>query len=200
MSEAFDTVYFSVDVESNGPIPGYHSMLSFGAAAFVEGWPDCKHTFTRNLEVDPGEFSDPETMKWWSEAENVLAYEACTRDPVPRKIAMQEFLSWVDTVSELYQANPVFVAYPAGYDFTFMYWYMIRYANRSPFGFSALDIKSFASGILGLAYRESVKRNFPKRWLSNRPHTHVALDDAIGQGEMFMRMLAESRLKSEAMP
>jgi hypothetical protein len=35
----------------------------------------------------------------------------------------------------------VFVAYPAGFDFLFMYWYMIRFVGESPFSFSALGIK-----------------------------------------------------------
>jgi hypothetical protein len=29
-------IYVSTDVESDGPIPGPHSMLSFGSAAFLE--------------------------------------------------------------------------------------------------------------------------------------------------------------------
>ena len=48
---------------------------------------------------------------------------------------------------------------------------------------------------LGTEYRDSVKRNMPKRWFDDLPHTHVALDDAIGQGTLFCNMLAEN-LKS----
>jgi hypothetical protein len=33
----------------------------------------------------------------------------------------------------------------------------------------------------------------PKRWFEgNRRHTHEALDDAIGQGELFIKMRAEN--------
>jgi hypothetical protein len=38
----------------------------------------------------------------------------------------------------------------------------------------------------------------PTRWLSERPHTHVALDDALEQGEMFVKMLAEARARRPA--
>jgi hypothetical protein len=38
-----------------------------------------------------------------------------------------------------------------------------------------------------------VKRNMPKRWFGPEPHTHVALDDAIEQGELFCNMIADAR-------
>jgi hypothetical protein len=39
------------------------------------------------------------------------------------------------------------------------------------------------------------KRDWPKRWKSKKRHKHVALSDAIEQGESFMKMLME-RLNS----
>ena len=39
-------------------------------------------------------------------------------------------------------------------------------------------------------YRESVKKNMPRKWFDDLPHTHVALDDAKGQGALFCNMLA----------
>ena len=88
--------------------------------------------------------------------------------------------------------SPVFVAYPAGFDFLFMYWYMIRFAGECPFSFSALDIKTYAMAVLKCGYRQSTKRQFPKRWFSEHRHTHIAIDDAIEQGELFLSMLSEN--------
>jgi hypothetical protein len=84
------------------------------------------------------------------------------------------------------------VAYPAGYDFLFIYWYLVRFTGGSPFSHSALDIKTFAMCLLGCAYRDATKRNMPRRWFSGRRHTHVALDDALEQGELFCAMLREA--------
>jgi hypothetical protein len=84
----------------------------------------------------------------------------------------------------------VFVAYPAAYDFLFVYWYLMRFAGESPFSHSALDIKTYAMALMGGDYRASVKKNMPRAWFGTAPHTHVALDDAIGQGELFCNMLA----------
>jgi hypothetical protein len=47
--------------------------------------------------------------------------------------------------------------------------------------------------LLGADYRDSVKRNMPRDWFDDLPHTHVALDDAMGQGALFCNMLAARR-------
>jgi hypothetical protein len=66
------------------------------------------------------------------------------------------------------------------------------FASESPFSHSALDIKTLAMALLKRPYRESTKRNMPKRWFhAGLPHTHQALDDAIEQGAMFCNMLVE---------
>ncbi len=179
-------IYISVDIESDGPIPGPHSMLSFGAAAFTADG-TMVDTFTRNLDRLEGASPHPDTDRFWRE--NPKAYQATRTDLQPPDKAMPDFLAWVNALN----GRAVFVAYPAGFDFTFMYWYMIRFAGRSPFSFSALDMKSFAMALLNSGYRDATKRNMPRRWFSKRRHTHVALDDAIEQGELFANMLAERR-------
>ena len=59
-------IYISVDIETDGPIPGEYSMLSLGAAAFM---PDDESntvgTFEVNLPRLDGAGQDPDTMKWW---------------------------------------------------------------------------------------------------------------------------------------
>ena len=101
---------------------------------------------------------------------------------------MPRYVAWLKSLPGM----PAFVAYPAGYDFLFVYWYLIRFAGESPFSFSALDIKTYAMAMLKKEYRESVKRNMPKRWFDDLPHTHRALDDALEQGAMFCNMLKEN--------
>jgi hypothetical protein len=177
-------IYVSTDIEADGPIPGPNSMLSLASAALL---PDktMVGTFTANLEILPGASGDPRTMEWW--ARQPEAWAACRRDPRDPAIAMPEYVSWVEGLP----GRPVFVGYPVAYDFLFVYWYMIRFAGRSPFSHSALDIKTLAMALLGREYRESTKRHMPAAWFGDLPHTHVALDDAIGQGVLFCNMLAE---------
>ena len=183
-----DEVYISTDIESDGPIPGPYSMLSFASAAFHNG--KMVGTFTANLELLPGAEAHPDTKKFWGE--NPVAYAATRVAPQDPATAMASYVAWVKSLG----GKPVFVAYPAGFDFLFMYWYMIAFAGESPFSFSALDTKTLAMAALGCTYRNATKRNFPKRWFSpGKPHTHVALDDAIEQGEMFVRILDEVHQK-----
>ena len=181
-------IYVSTDIETDGPIPGPHSMLSFGSAAFTADG-QLASTFEANLHLLPGASGNPDTMAWW--ATQPEAWAACRSDPRDPAEAMPAYVRWVKGLP----GKPVFVAYPAGFDFLFVYWYMIRFAGESPFSFSALDMKTFAMAVLGCDYRHATKRNMPKRWFTDRPHTHKALDDALGQGELFCAMLAECRGK-----
>jgi len=105
---------------------------------------------------------------------------------------MPEYAAWVESLP----GSPVFVAYPAGYDFLFVYWYLIRFAGRSPFSHSALDVKTLAMSLLGCGYRDAVKRNMPREWFSAKRHRHVALDDAREQGDLFLAMLRLSRARA----
>ena len=154
-------IYVSTDIETDGPIPGPNSMLSFGSAAFTaEG--RLLSTFEANLEALPGASGNQGTMNWW--ATQPEAWTACRenlRDPAE---AMPAYAAWVKGLP----GKPVFVAYPAGFDFLFVYWYLIRFAGGSPFSFSALDIKSYAMAVLGTEFRETLKRNMPKRWFTDR--------------------------------
>ncbi len=179
-------VYLSTDVETDGPIPGPHSMLSFASAAYRAD-KQLIGTFSANLVTLPGAEGHPKTMAWWQEQPE--AWEAARRDPQDPTDAMRRYVAWIKELP----GRPVFVAYPAGFDFLFVYWYLIRFVGESPFSHSALDIKTYAMAMLGTEYRESVKRNMPPHWFDPLPHTHQALDDAIEQGALFCNMLAENR-------
>ncbi len=179
-------IYFSTDVETDGPIPGPHSMLSFASAAYTAD-KTLVATFSANLETLEGAAPDPKTAAWW--ATQPEAWAACRTNLEAPAVAMRRYVEWVRAL----KGKPVFVAYPAGFDFLFVYWYLIRFADESPFGHSALDMKTYAMAVLGTDYRDSTKRNMPKRWFDPLPHTHVALDDAIEQGALFCNMLAHAR-------
>jgi hypothetical protein len=181
-------VYVSTDVEADGPIPGRCSMLSFASAAYRAD-KTLVGTFEANLELLPGAAPDAKTMAWW--ATQPEAWAACRVNPRDPAVVMPEYVTWVKALP----GKPVFVGYPVAYDFMFVYWYMLAFAGESPFSHSALDIKTFAMAVLGTEYRASTKRNLPKEWFDPIPHTHVALDDAKGQGALFCNMLAASRRK-----
>jgi len=183
-------VYVSTDVEADGPIPGPHSMLSFASAAYRAD-KTLVGTFEANLHLLPDAAGDPKTMAWWQGQPE--AWAACRSNLREPAAVMPEYVRWLKALP----GKPVFVGYPAAYDFMFVYWYLIRFAGESPFSHSALDIKSYAMAVLGTEYRQSVKRNMPAAWFDDLPHTHVALDDAKGQGALFCNMMAARARSSE---
>lgn len=179
-----DEVYISTDIESDGPIPGYHSMLSFASVALRADGTELGH-FSANLERVPGTIEDPDTMEWWRK--QWVAYAGTRENTETPEAAMARYCQWLRQWQ-----RPVFVAFPAGFDFTFMRWYLVRFTGTDPFAFAALDIKTLAYALTELDFRECRKKNFPKSWKpKGLPHTHVALDDAREQGQMFTNMLKQ---------
>jgi hypothetical protein len=178
-------IYVSTDCETDGPIPGPYSMLSFASAAYTA---DKKlvSTFSANLDLLPGATGDPKTMEFWKSQPE--AWAACRENAKAAEEVMPQYVKWIKGLP----GKPVFVSYPVAFDFMFVYWYLIRFAGESPFSHSALDIKTYAMSLLKRDYRDSVKRNMPPSWFDDLPHTHVALDDAIGQGALFCNMLREN--------
>lgn len=185
-------IYISVDIETDGPIPGVYSMLSLGAAAFK---PDGTliSTFSVNLKTLSGAKEHPDTMKWWKSQKE--AWEAHRKKTIDPKAGMERFVKWTKGLTSSGE-KLVCVGYPAGFDFTFLYWYLINFVDYSPFSFSCLDIKTYAMAVLGTNYRDTTKRNFPKRWFPKVKHTHIAEEDAIEQGMLFCNILKE-RNKNE---
>lgn len=177
-------IYVSTDIEADGPIPGPYSMLSFASAAYR---PDktLVDTYQATLDMLPDASAHPETMRWWEEhPEAWRENRANTREP---EVVMGEYAGWVKSLP----GRPVFVAYPASYDFMFIYWYLIRFTGESPFKHTALDMKTLAMSLLGGEFHMATKPNMPEDWFKDRGHTHVALDDAIEQGALFCNMLGE---------
>jgi hypothetical protein len=146
-------------------------------------------SFTRNLQCLPGAQGDPETVAWWNQPAQKEAWTAHRENQVQPAKAMAEYVDWVN---QLPGGKPVFVGYPVTFDFSFVYHYMILFKQKSPFSFSALDVKTFAMAMMKCDYRQATKKHMPKKWFPmNVPHTHICLDDAREQGLLFINMLRE---------
>jgi hypothetical protein len=176
-------IYISADIESDGPIPGRYSMLSFGlaVAATFDG-----ETFAPR---DPaastiGRELRPIATEYVPAA---LAVSGLDRDRLEREgadpaEAMVEAAEWVR--GEAGEARPVMVGYPIVFDWMFMHWYFVRFCGASPFGFSgALDMKTMYHRRAGVTLED-----LPPELVPDRPHTHDALADAIEQAEIFARL------------
>jgi len=177
-------IYVSVDVETDGPLPGINSLLSIGCVAYDEDLMNVG-AFSVNLELTPGAVADATTERWWSKQGD--AYARSRVDVVPPSVAMERLVAWLGTLP----GAPVFVAAPLGFDFMWVHWYLTRYATGgSPFGFRSIDLRSYAAGVLGKPLRMVDRSTMPRSWTQDLPpHTHVAVEDALEQGELFCNVV-----------
>ena len=185
-------LYFSCDVEADGPVPGPYSMLSFGfsvaggfdGSVFTPRDP-LEHTFYVELKPISASFV-PEAL-----AVSGLDRDVLLAEGVEPAEAMTAAARWVRERAARARAFPVFAAYPLGFDWMWMYWYFVQFAEGgSPFGHSrALDMKTLYAARAGALVRDSVKGKMPRRLLPDRRHTHHALDDAVEQAELLQNLM-----------
>ena len=185
--EAKVDVYFSADIETDGPIPGPYSMLSF--ALVFAGTFDGKR-FHRPEAFDSYYYAELKPISEHFQPEalaiNGLDRERLQATGLAPHVAMEEAAKWVSTLSK--QNNPVLVAYPLIFDRTWLYWYFTQYHPAgSPFGYSnCFDIKT-ALAVKGhipieIAGRSKIPASLGAK---RRQHTHHAIDDAVEQAEIF---------------
>lgn len=182
-------IYFSIDIETDGPCPGENSMLSLAAVSMSESRGMIAEFSVNILPLESAQPNEKTMTEFWSRFPKEL--EATRVNAVDALTAMDQFRSFVKSQGGI----PVAVAMPAGFDFSWIWYYLNRFGGECPFSFSCIDIKTMAWCMMGGNYRHATKKNWPTYWFSNLPHTHVALDDAREQGDTFLRMLADMRTK-----
>src|SRR3989344_2143254 len=121
-------IYISTDIESDGPIPGEYSMLSFGSIALNEEG-NILEKFYRKLKPLENAKQHPKTMEFWNK--NPEAYKEAAKNAEDPKKVMFDYLQWLKHLKEKTNKELVFVAYPATYDFMFVYWYLIKFTGES---------------------------------------------------------------------
>jgi hypothetical protein len=181
-------VYISADVESDGPIPGPFSMLSFGLAVaarfdgtLFEPEDPQKQTFYCELQPISSEYR-PEAL-----AVSQLDRERLKSEGELAEQAMLRATAWTESVSR--GDRPVLVGFPLVFDWMFLYWYFQRFTGDSPFDFSAgLDMKTMYQQKARVPLSLAGKDDLPGELKSNRTHTHNALDDAIEQADIFVKL------------
>jgi hypothetical protein len=160
-----------VDVESDGPIPGDYSMVSF-AAVVVE--PELKSTFYGKLK--------PVSAQWNPEA---LAISGLSREQTqafddPKEV-MENFKAWLAQASK---GKPRFISDNNGFDWQFINWYFHHFTGSNPFGYSSMNLGSLYKGL-----QRDLTPTF--KHLRKTAHTHDPLDDVIGNAEALLTLQKE---------
>ena len=164
-----------VDVESDGPIPGDYSMISFGAIIVEE---ELERTFYGKLK--------PISENWVPDALKVSGFsrEETLQFDDPKSV-MENFHSWI---KENAKSRALFFSDNNGFDWQFINWYFIHFIGINPFGFSSTNLGSLYKGMVKNMYK-----NF--KHLRKTKHTHNPVDDAIGNAEALLHMKNEMGLK-----
>jgi len=164
-----------VDIESDGPIPGDYSMVSFGAVLVDD---NLDKTFYGRLK--------PISEKWVPEALSVSGHsrEETLSFEEP-KIVMDDFAVWLKKHSN---GRPLFFSDNNGFDWQFINWYFHHFTGNNPFGFSSTNLGSLYKGIV-----KDMVKNF--KHLRKTKHTHNPVDDARGNAEALLYLKKEMGLK-----
>jgi ribonuclease T len=172
-------VYFSVDIEASGPVPGEYSMLSLGAC-LVEA---LDQTFYAELR--------PISDRFVPAALEVTGFDLrdLSVNGQPPGDVMQNLFDWV--VAQSPAGTPVFVGFNASFDWSFVNWYFHKFLGKNPFGVAPLDIKGYYMGLAGCLWDETRSSKLPENLKPSRAGQtpHNALSDALYQGELFRRMM-----------
>lgn len=180
-------VWISVDVETSGPAPSLHSLLSIGACLvddpdtnfYVELKPTTDVAVDSALEV--GGFT----------LEHLAEHGTEPAD------AMEQFERWLTAVVSPGHV-PVFAGFNAPFDWMFVADWFERFLGRNPFGHSAIDIKSYYLGFAGRTWAETSMAKVSPLYLEGRELAHNALEDAKDQAELFRAMIADSHSRRAA--
>jgi hypothetical protein len=178
--------YFSADVETDGPIPGPYSMLSF-AIVYAGSFDGRKfvrpssyeHVFYRELRPISPEFQSDALRV------NGLDRDRLLREGGDPAGVMEEARRWIAAAAG--DASPVLVAYPLSFDWTWLYWYFTRFCREgSPFGYSrCFDIKTAVAIKSRRPIADPSRSRLSAVLVGKHQHTHHAVDDAISQAQTF---------------
>ena len=158
--------YVMVDVESDGPIPGDYSMISFGAV-IVE--PKLERTFYGRLK--------PISRNWVPDALEICGF---TREETFQfeepTLVMEKFGDWL---RQEIDDRPMFISDNNGFDWQFINWYFHHFFGSNPFGFSSMNLGSLYKGVV-----KNTHENF--KYLRITKHSHHPVDDARGNAEALL--------------
>jgi ribonuclease T len=185
-----DTVFFSVDVEASGPVPGLYNLVSIGAVP-VSGaggaWKPEDDRFYVELKPIGGRF-DREAM-----AVHGIPRERLEAEGTQAETAMRRLSEFVSGRVRRGAERAVFVGHNVGFDWSYISYYYTLFNLTNPFGYKSLDIKSLAMGRLGIGWFETGKENL-ESLLPSVPRldsalVHRADYDALYQAHLLCALL-----------
>ncbi len=177
-----------MDVESSGPIPGIHNLLSVGVV-HVRKFQGRHQTFS-DLYVElrpifPG-FEDAAMRV------NRLDAVRLESEGLSPEAGMSKIVGWIQEQRQGKQQRPVFVAHNAPFDWMFFCYYCGHADVRNVFGYSALDTKALAMGKLSMPWIDTNLKNISaqvKVGSMDASARHHAGEDAKHLAKVFCALM-----------
>jgi transcriptional regulator with XRE-family HTH domain len=124
-------VYISVSIKTSGPMPPDYSILSIEACLVS------RPELSFYAQMKPlNSNAVPDVL-----AANKMVLEELEELGEDPQIATLRFVEWVREVAGL--GRPVFVSMTATLDWSFINWYAHKFAGYNPFGYGAVDIRTY---------------------------------------------------------
>ena len=179
-------VFVSSYLVTDGQLVGSNSILSLNSVAFrvTENGYEQIATFEANLERCPGAKPDGASPAIWRNFPG--AWRKIRKNLQPPDVVMQRYLDWLKALP----GEPVFVS-SSSIEFGFVYWYLLRFTGKKPFGESSLCRETYFRSMFKLkSFGHLSWFHIPTRFKSK--HSQSALGQAIKDGKEFAAMYHEN--------
>lgn len=190
------SIILSFDIEADGPSPLVNNCLMIGICAIDPSLDPIYPSNFNKFVIDSKEWcikeqdgcvADQKCIdEFWSKNMNI--YNHIKKNEKDVKIVMQELNDWIRELQKKYNITK-WIAKPSSYDFQWINClfnkYLPKYPIQLPFSITCI------STMLKTCEMLNIKLNNLKT--DKLKHTHYALDDAIQQGYMYLRMINEMK-------
>ena len=165
--------YIVVDVESDGPIIGTHSMVCIGAVLL-----------DRNLDKTFYAQTAPIGDEYVAEALAISGFDREEHEnfPPPHE-AFEKFAEWIEKVAD--GDSVTLISDNNGYDASWVNWYFLAFIGKNPFGWTSRRIGDWFCGFFNnpkfpwKKYRDSARF----------PHNHHPVSDACGNASAVLYLI-----------
>jgi len=173
----------SVDVETDGHVPGLNSLLQIGAVAFnLKGKKLAR--FSINLKPLPEAKPGRSTMVWWKTQPEEIWKKVMSNQQDP-KVAMLRYANWLAQFP-----SPRMLMAPVLFDGCWLRYYLQRFVGRSDLWHNAIDLRSVLFAFTGMYqgdYQMAVEFLTGNKYQNESPH--LAVEDAEMQGQYLFWIL-----------
>jgi hypothetical protein len=183
-------VFLSYDIEADGPSVGLASMLNFGMVGItVDKERAVVFEYEANLEPLPGMLYNLSNNEFWNRPEQKDALEYISKDRREPCTVMTEVALQLAELGTRYEVIPV--AWPAAFDWPWINYYMWRFANGNPLGYSSNDLGSYdwavSKSIAPVSFdMDGLKKTLEVPERIGAMPAHSGLVDAYYQGMAFV--------------